>query len=102
MDNLVWDTCPPDEGLHDVSGRGKRESGRDSTALLPRTPIDGGIAAATGTDGVDRRLAAVDAAWEFVAADAARELAMPAISGATDVRAGANAPSGFPLLLLLV
>jgi hypothetical protein len=65
----------------------------------------------TETDGAARGLAAVgvagdltvvDAAWEFTAAGAARGPALPAVSGATDVDAGADAPPGFPLLLLLV
>ena len=95
----------------DVSSRGRREGGRANAALLPLTPSDGGIVAATETDGADRRLAAVgvagdltavDAAWEFAAAGAARELAVPAVSGATDVDAGADAPPDLPLLLLLV
>ena len=94
----------------DVSRRGTRESGRANAALLPLTPSDGGIGAATETDGADRRLAvgvagdltAVDAAWEFAADGAARELAVPAVSGATDVDAGADAPPDLPLLLLLV
>jgi hypothetical protein len=80
-------------------------------ALLPLTPSNGGIVVATETDGAARGLAAVgvagdltvvDAAWEFAAAGAARELAVPAVSGATDVDAGADAPPAFPLLLLLV
>jgi hypothetical protein len=80
-------------------------------ALLSLTASNGGIVVATGTDGAARGLAAVgvagdltvvDAAWEFAAAGAARELAVPAVSGATDVDAGADAPPGFPLLLLLV
>ena len=88
-----------------------REGGRANAALLPLTPSDGGIVAATETDGAARGLAAVgiggdltavDPAWKFAAVGAARELAMPAVSGATDVDAGADAPPAFPLLLLLV
>ena len=80
----------------DDSRRGTREGGKVNAALFPVTGsnVDVGFAVdGTETVGVARVLAT---------GGAARELAVPAVPGAADVNAGADAPPGFPPLLLLV
>lgn len=77
----------PAVAASDDSRRGTREDGKANAALLPltTTDVDFGVTV-VGTE----------------TTEVARGLAVPAIFGAVDVNAGADAPPAFPLLLLLV
>jgi hypothetical protein len=89
----------------DVSRRGTREDGKAKAVLLLLTLRDGDVAVTVveaATARVARVLAAVGVGCELTSAGAARELVVLGVSGAADMDAGADAPPGFPLPLLLV
>ena len=89
----------------DGSRRGTREDGKANAVLLRLTLRDGDVGVTVveaATARVARVLAAADVGCELAPAGAAREIVVLGVSGAADMDAGADAPPGFPLLLLLI